>query len=304
LLWRSCKEQLNLSEKALEELKKHTGDLERIVSDKTRALEDARMALQVLNIKLEVQKTHAEEARLRADAANAAKSEFLSSMSHELRTPLNAIIGFSEILQDRYFGDLNERQADYIKDIWESGKHLLALINDILDISKAEAGQMELDLSPVNINVLLLGSAAMIREKAVKHNITMRISVSEDLERLTIDADEIKIKQVIFNLLSNAAKFTPDEGEIGIEAARQGSIIRVTVTDSGIGISPLELENIFDPFYQVLGGIKDKTPGTGLGLALSRRFIEMHSGQMWAESKGTGAGSVFRFTLPIRQFTD
>ena len=166
MLWRSCKEQLNRSEKELEELKKYTGDLERIVSDKTRALEDARMALQVLNIKLEVQKTHAEESKLRAEAANAAKSEFLSSMSHELRTPLNAIIGFSEILQDRYFGDLNERQADYIKDIWESGKHLLALINDVLDISKVEAGKMELDLSQVNISVLLLGSAAMIREKA------------------------------------------------------------------------------------------------------------------------------------------
>jgi signal transduction histidine kinase len=304
LLWRRCKEQLNRSEKELEELKKYTADLERIVSDKTRALEEAHMALQVLNIKLEVQKTHAEESKLRAKAANAAKSEFLSSMSHELRTPLNAIIGFSEILQDRYFGDLNERQADYIKDIWESGKHLLALINDVLDISKVEAGKMELDLSQVNISVLLLGSAAMIREKVVKHNITMGIAVSDDLETLTIAADEIKIKQVMFNLLSNAAKFTPDEGEISIKATKQDSIIRVTVADNGIGISPMELESIFDPFYQVSGGIKDKTPGTGLGLALSRRFIEMHGGQLWAESKGTGAGSTFIFTLSLRQITD
>ncbi len=304
MLWRSRKEHLDRSEKTIANLKTSIFALERTVADKTKALEEAQIALQALKIKLEVQKTHTEEAKLRAEAANVAKSEFLSSMSHELRTPLNAIIGFSEILQDGYFGDLNERQAEYIRDIYQSGRHLLNLINDILDISRIEAGKMELDLSPVNIDTLLHGSTAMIKEKAIKHNITVHVDVAVELEHLAIDTDELKLKQVMFNLLSNAAKFTADGGDIHINATSQGPVIRVTVSDNGIGVSPAELESIFEPFYQVLGGMKGQTPGTGLGLALSRRSIEMLGGQLWAESKGTGRGSAFSFTLPIKQSFD
>jgi signal transduction histidine kinase len=304
MLWRSRKEEFERSEKTISDLKAYIADLERIVTEKAGALEEAQIALHTMNIKLAVQTTRTEETRLHAEAANTAKSEFLSSMSHELRTPLNAIIGFAEILQDEYFGKLNERQAEYIRDIYQSGRHLLSLINDILDISRIEAGKMELDLSPVNIDVLLRGSTVMIKEKAIKHSISVNVNLAWELEGFIIEADELKMKQVMYNLLSNSAKFTPDGGQIGIEAVMQGPTIRVTVKDNGIGVSPAELESIFEPFYQVMGGAKGKTPGTGLGLALSRRVIELHGGQLWAESKGANSGSSFIFTLPLRQPSD
>lgn len=304
MLWRGCKEQIDRGEKQIAGLKAYICDLERIVADKTQALEDAQSALQALKIQFAVQKTHAEEAKLHAEAATATKSEFLSSMSHELRTPLNSIIGFSEILRDGYFGPLNERQAEYIRDIYQSGRHLLDLINDILDISRIEAGRMELEPTPVNLDTLLHSSTAMIKEKTLKHNIAIRVDVAEELKNLDIYADELKLKQIIFNLLSNAAKFTQDGGKICIKATKRGLMVGVTISDNGIGVSPEELESIFEPFYQVMGGMKDKTPGTGLGLALSRRFIEMHGGQLWAESKGKGRGSDFSFTLPMKQSTD
>nr|MBC8482034.1 hypothetical protein [Planctomycetota bacterium] len=211
-----------------------------------------------------------------AEEASRANSEFLSAMSHELRTPLNAIIGFSEVLSDHYFGELNEKQAEYIRDILDSGKHLLSLINDILDLSKIEAGKMELELSPVNLNALLENSLVMIRQKAMKHGISLDLKIPDELSDLEIQADERKLKQIMFNLLSNAAKFTPERGSITVAARivdwrlliddlkkgnihsqptinNQQSTIEISVADSGIGIDPGDREKIFGEFYQVKG---------------------------------------------------
>ncbi len=235
-----------------------------------------------------------------AEAASQAKSDFLASMSHELRTPLNAIIGFSEVLQEQYFGELNDKQVQYVGDILESGKHLLSLINDILDLSKIEAGKEELRLSQVNIGDLLEHSLVMIREKAMKHGIGLDLHISRDVVGLEITADERKLRQTMFNLLSNAAKFTPDGGAITVEAGREGEGLIITVADTGIGVAPEHQEKIFEEFYQVRGGVKDKTPGTGLGLPLTKRFVEMHGGRLWVESEGEGKGSKFSFTLPIQ----
>jgi len=236
-----------------------------------------------------------------AEAANRAKSTFLASMSHELRTPLNAIIGFSQILQKKYFGQLNEKQEEYVKDILDSGRHLLSLINDILDLAKVEAGKMELQPSAFNMKELLEHSVIMIREKATKHGINLVLKVPDEIGDIDFIADERKLKQVMMNLLSNASKFTPDGGEISVEAVVENGSIKISVTDTGLGIAKDELNKVFEKFYQSSSGKGSKSVGTGLGLPLTKKFIEMHGGTIGAKSEGEGKGSCFWFTIPIKK---
>jgi len=234
-----------------------------------------------------------------AETANQAKSHFLANMSHELRTPLNAIIGFSQVLQDQYFGALTDKQAEYVNDILESGKHLLSLINDILDLSKIEVGRMELEVSSVGIKELLDNSLVLIKEKTRAHGISLTLNVPADLKDLVITADERKLKQVLLNLLSNAAKFTPDNGAIAVEVKKDGEELLVSVSDTGIGIAPKDQDRIFEEFYQTGASATDRPQGTGLGLAISKQIIEMHAGRIGVESDGVGKGSRFYFALPL-----
>ena len=229
------------------------------------------------------------------EIASQHKSEFLANMSHELRTPLNAIIGFSEVLSERMFGDINEKQAEYISDILQSGQHLLSLINDILDLSKIEAGRMELELSDFDLPSSIENTLTLVRERAVRRGIKLGHTVDEHLGM--VRADERRVKQVLLNLLSNALKFTPKGGRIDVRAAVRDGMAEISVADTGVGISPEDQELVFEEFRQV-GTAANQVEGTGLGLAISRKFIEVHGGRIWVESQ-VGKGSTFAFTLPL-----
>jgi signal transduction histidine kinase len=231
------------------------------------------------------------------EAASRHKSEFLANMSHELRTPLNAIIGFSEVLGERMFGELNDKQAEYVQDILSSGRHLLALINDILDLSKIEAGRMELELSRFDLPAAIGGAVILVRERATRHGLALDVSVDDRLGPFV--GDERKIRQVLLNLLSNAVKFTPEGGRVAVRAAPANGGVEISVSDTGIGIAPEDQETIFQEFRQVGTDYARKREGTGLGLALARRFIDLHGGQIWVKSR-LGEGSTFTFNLPVR----
>jgi signal transduction histidine kinase len=228
------------------------------------------------------------------EVASQHKSEFLANMSHELRTPLNAIIGFSEVLTDRMFGELNEKQEEYLKDIYSSGTHLLSLINDILDLSKIEAGRMELELTDFHLPTALDNALTLVRERAGRRSITLQMSVDDRLGQ--IRADERKIRQVVLNLLSNAIKFTPEGGRIEVGAVPRDGFMEVSVSDTGIGIAPEDQEKVFEEFRQV-GTAAKKVEGTGLGLTLCRKFVELHGGRIGVKSR-VGVGSTFTFTIP------
>ncbi|HSE85957.1 MAG TPA: GAF domain-containing protein [Candidatus Binatia bacterium] len=229
------------------------------------------------------------------EAANRHKSEFLANMSHELRTPLNAIIGFSEVLGERMFGELNEKQAEYTDDILSSGRHLLSLINEILDLSKVEAGRMELEVATFDLPLAIDNARTFVRERATKHGINLDVTIDERLGEFV--GDERKIKQILLNLLSNAVKFTPEGGRIGIKAMQADGAVEISVSDSGIGIAPEDQATIFEEFRQVGGDYAHKKEGTGLGLTLAKKFVELHGGKIWVKSE-VGKGSTFTFTLP------
>ena len=229
------------------------------------------------------------------EAASRHKSEFLANMSHELRTPLNAIIGFSEVLLERMFGELNPKQEEYLQDIMTSGRHLLSLINDILDLSKIEAGRMELEPSAFDLPAALEGCLTLVRERATRDGITLGLTVDEHLGQIV--ADERKVRQVVLNLLSNAVKFTPQGGRVAINAVRADGATEISVSDTGIGIAAQDQELIFEEFRQAGGDYTRKREGTGLGLALARKFVELHGGRIWVKSE-MGKGSTFTFALP------
>ncbi|MCW2516054.1 MAG: His Kinase (phosphoacceptor) domain protein [Mycobacterium sp.] len=251
----------------------------------------SQSALAILNARLfrELQTKTSE-----LEVASRHKSEFLASMSHELRTPLNAVNGFSEVLLNRSFGELNDRQEGYLRDIWNSGKHLVALVNDILDLEKVIGGHVVLEPSTFLVSSAVEATWAMQRERATQHGITVTLHVADDVD--LIETDERRFKQVFLNLLSNAVKFTPDGGSVCVHACREGGELEVTVTDTGPGVAPEDRERIFDSFQQGSRGAP-KEEGTGLGLTLSRRLVELFGGRMWLDST-VGVGSTFGFTVP------
>lgn len=234
-----------------------------------------------------------------AERANRAKSEFLANMSHELRTPLNAIIGFSEILEDKVFGELSDRQTRYVSHIHNSGRHLLQLINDILDLAKVESGRIVLEISRVNVEQLLKNCLIMIEQKARKRDLDLDLVVHEDLKEMTIPADEVRLKQIMYNLLSNSAKFTGEGGRVNVRAWKEGDELVISVSDTGRGLRPEDHALIFRAFEQVDSSYARQQEGTGLGLALTHRLVELHGGRIWAESGGPGMGSTFSIAIPL-----
>jgi two-component system, cell cycle sensor histidine kinase PleC len=243
----------------------------------------------------------AKKAQFEAEAATMAKSDFLANMSHELRTPLNSIIGFSEVLEDQLLGSLNESQRENVMYILKAGRHLLSLINDILDLSKVESGKMELDVERVSLKELLDASLAMQRERASRHGIKLDLQIQPD-NSIVIEGDERKLKQILFNLLSNAMKFTPDGGQVQVMSKEINGAqdIEISIKDTGIGIKQEDIQKLFKEFSQLSSAYDKMYEGTGLGLALTKKLVELHGGKIWVESE-FGKGSLFAFVIPVRQ---
>ncbi|MBI3286957.1 MAG: response regulator, partial [Chloroflexi bacterium] len=257
--------------------KDFAGHLEKRVEERTRELERVNRELV---------------------AANQHKTAFLANMSHELRTPLNAVIGFSELLLDKAFGPLNEKQEEYLRDILESGRHLLGLINDILDLSKVEADKLELRPEPFGLHEAIEGTLAIVRLMALQKDIRLEREMEPGLE--TLVADPTKFKQILYNLLSNAIKFTPQGGQVVVLARRVGEGVHTSVRDTGIGIVPADHGRIFEAFQQLDSSLSREQAGTGLGLTLAKRLVELHGGRIWVESE-PGRGSTFTFSLPLHK---
>ena len=293
-------------------LEKANTDLENLTIDLTknnRKLTHEISQRKKTEAKLVMEKQKAEE-------ANKTKSEFLANMSHELRTPLNHIIGFTDLVVSEECGDLNEMQNEYLRDVLTSSNHLLSLINDILDLSKIEAGKIILEKKAIVLSSLFEQSIRMVQEKALQH----RLQITTEIEKgvSTFKADERKIKQVLYNLLANAVKFTPDGGRITLSAAtlkisevnviesvpndweeRSSGWLKISLNDSGVGLKPENLESVFLTFEQVDSSVGRKFQGTGLGLSLTRQLVELHGGKIWAESPGLDQGSTFSLIIPF-----
>ena len=263
-----------------ERLQESYAGLEQKVEERTRELETALAELDEKSRELEAASLH--------------KSAFLANMSHELRTPLNAILGFSQVLREGMAGEINAKQAEYLDDVLSSGHHLLALINDVLDLSKVEAGEVALEVAPFSLREALERGIVMVRERANEDGVDVALGLDPGVD--VIEGDERRIRQVIFNLLSNAVKFTPAGGAVDVRAARVNGEVRVSVADSGPGIAREDHERIFEEFRQTEAGI-DQGEGTGLGLALSKRLVELHGGRIWVDSE-LGRGATLVFTLP------
>ncbi len=272
----------------LEEKKQHLEDIERMNADLERKVKERTQELEIVNQKLQ-------QSNQELQRANSLKSEFLANMSHELRTPLNAIIGFSELLLDKSFGSLTDDQRDYVADILSSGRHLLELINDILDLSKIEAGKMKLTIEEFELAPVPEEALALLRVEAGRKQIELIAELPEP--SLLVRADRSKIKQIMYNLLSNAVKFTPPGGRVTLRAATAGALLEIAVADTGIGIRVEDQERIFQAFTQVDGSYARKYQGTGLGLTLVKKFVEMHGGRIRLESR-LGEGTTFTVTIP------
>ncbi|MFQ5840138.1 MAG: GAF domain-containing protein, partial [Candidatus Methylomirabilales bacterium] len=258
-----------------QEIRQHAVGLEQIVQTRTAELRQRNFEL---------------------EAANRAKSQFLTTMSHELRTPLNAILGFSELLQDQAFGPLTPKQQRYVQNIWTSGRHLLELINDVLDLAKVEAGKLQLHLDPFDVRAVLQAACDHIRPQATANGLELTLDLGSDLPHLY--ADPLRLKQILYNLLSNAVKFTPSGGRVTIRVRSVDSDMEFAVQDTGIGIKQEDLPRLFETFTQLDASLGRQHQGTGLGLALTKNLVELHGGRIWVESPGEGQGSIFTFTLP------
>jgi PAS domain S-box-containing protein len=266
----------------------HILNVTRDITDQKHAADELHRALVV-----------ADHLRTRAEAASVAKSGFLANMSHELRTPLTSIIGFSELLSDKRLGNLNDKQRGYVTEITGAGHHLLGLISDILDLAKLESGKMDLKTTSVDLNQLMESAFTMVKQDAFKRGIKIALEIAEEFRRQNVWVDAVKLKQIVVNLLDNAIKFTPLGGEIKLEAQTRDHEIMISVSDSGVGIKPEDQERIFEEFEQVDSSRSRREQGTGLGLALARRLVELHGGHISVESEGDNKGSVFTFAIPL-----
>ena len=289
--------QYERTEHANAELQAINQTLEQRVNERTHEIEHRASELTAALTENTRLYNELEEKSKQLEIASQHKSEFLANMSHELRTPLNAIIGFSDVLLEKMFGDLNTKQVDYLQDILSSGRHLLALINDILDISKVEAGRMDLERTHFSLADVLENGLRMMHERAGRHGIGLNLHIDPAIG--LVEGDERMVKQVVVNLLSNAVKFTPAGGQIDVSARMSGDEVCVSVRDTGIGIAPEDQPRIFEEFQQAKSGTMQAEQGTGLGLTLSKKFVELHGGRIWVESE-VGVGSTFTFTLPTR----